>query len=82
MQSDEQLSKMIGVPLDKVVKLYMCAVQNDWRTVQSNAQEALARISATRTSAAEAAELLNLTRSILVAENGDHIRISGLADRK
>ena len=64
--------------LEKAVKLFMKATENDWRTVQSTAQQAMTRHSASGVATAEANELMNVARSILLNENGDHLRRSGL----
>lgn len=64
--------------MEKAVKLFMKATENDWRTVQSTAQQAIARHTASNVATAEANELMNVARSILLNENGDHLKRSGL----
>ena len=81
---DEQIEgeflSRTGLSLEKVLTLYKRAVENDWRTVQSTAQQAIGKFSTSRTTALEAADLLRLTRAILASENGEHLSLSGLGD--
>lgn len=75
---DEEFKKAVGMPLEKVLHLYKRAVENDWRTVQATTQQVFTRFTASRATAAEAAELLKLARSILASENGKHLELAGL----
>ncbi|MBB5885125.1 hypothetical protein DYQ93_06005 [Xanthomonas sp. LMG 8992] len=71
--------------VESVAKLYAKATENDWRTVQSSAQQvpvasgeepvgeqaaAEAPSSASPMTTAETVKLMNVARSILVNENG------------
>jgi hypothetical protein len=69
-----------GLPIEKVMTLYQRATQNDWKTIQTTAQQILSKYTTSRSSGVEASELAKLARSILKAENGHHLRDSGLAD--
>jgi len=64
--------------LEQVINLYQRAVENDWQTVQATTQQAISRFAASRASAAEAKELLLLSRAILAGENGRHLTLAGL----
>lgn len=75
---EDEFSRKTGMSLEKVIQLYQRAVENDWRTVQATTQQAVSRFAASRATASEAAELLELARAILKGENGDHLRIAGL----
>ena len=66
--SDEQIRRL--------TRLYMKATENDWRTVQSTAQQAIGKHTLQATAQVEVAELINIARSILAAENGKHLQIS------
>lgn len=77
---EEEFSNKTGMPLEKVLQLYRRAVENDWRTVQASTQQAIGKYAASRASAAEAADLLKLTRAILANENGAHLKMSGIDD--
>lgn len=68
MAIEEDFQHRVGVPLDKVVKLYQQAVENDWRTVQMTTQQTVSRFAAGAASGHEAKELMNLTRAILKGE--------------
>jgi len=72
------MSKKPRSTLEKAIHLFMKATQNDWRTVQSHAQQAITRSTASSTAAAEAAELMNMARSILLNENGKILADSGI----
>lgn len=63
---------------ERAVRLYMKATENDWRTVQSTAQQMIARHTASSVADAEAKELMNVARSILANENGKHLSESGI----
>lgn len=77
---ENEFSKAVGMPLTKVIDLYTRAVENDWRTVQATAQQAIMRYASSRAKAQEAAELLNLARAILGGENKDHLQRAGLPE--
>jgi hypothetical protein len=64
--------------LERLTRLYQKAVENDWRTVHSTAAQAIAKHTVNRSSKAEVDELINVARSILAAENGQHLQISGI----
>jgi hypothetical protein len=77
---DTDFEQMVGMPVEAVIQLYTRAVENDWRTVQATTQQAFSRDAASRASAAEAAELLRLSRAILAGENGGHLERAGLVE--
>ena len=78
MTPEEQFRDAVGMPIERAINVYQRAVENDWRTVQATTQQALSKFAASRTTAAEAAELLKLARSILKGENGGHLKAAGL----
>jgi hypothetical protein len=67
--------------IEKAVRLYMKATENDWRTVQSTAQQAITRHAAHTVAQAEVEELMKVARSILAGENGQHLRISEIDEK-
>ena len=71
--SDEKLLRLS--------RLYQKATENDWRTVQSTAQQAISRHTIHRTTAVEVDELVNVARSILAGENGKHLQLSGIDEK-
>jgi hypothetical protein len=77
---DTDFEQTVGMSVEAVIQLYTRAVENDWRTVQANTQQAFSRVAASRASAAEAAELLRLSRAILASENDDHLERAGLVE--
>jgi hypothetical protein len=77
---DEEFKKATGMSLDKVLHLYKQAVNNDWRTIQATTQQAFVRFGTGPDQAGQAARLINLSRAILKSENGDHLRVAGLAE--
>ena len=64
--------------LERLARLYQRATENDWRTVQSTAAQAIAKHTLHRTTKAEVDELINVARSILGGENGQHLQVSGI----
>ena len=77
---EEEFETLVGTPLEKVHDLYQRAIKNDWRTVQANTQQVFNRFTAASATAAEATQLLRLTRAILKGENGGHLKAAGLAE--
>lgn len=63
--------------IDRLTRAYQKAVENDWRTVQSATEQAIA-MHTTKLPAEKIAQKLNIARSILAGENGHHIKVSGI----
>jgi hypothetical protein len=73
-----QTSQTPDPQLERIARLYQKATENDWRTVQSTAAQAIAKHTQHRTTKAEVDELINVARSILAGENGHHLQVSGI----
>jgi len=63
--------------IERLTRVYQKAVENDWRAVQSAAEQGIA-MHTTKEPNEKVAEKVNIARSILAGENGQHIQDSGI----